>query len=213
MADARKPKRETGGVAYTAAASSKQFPKPSRREIAFAGRSNVGKSTLVNALSNRKNLARTSKTPGKTRMVFFYDVSPDCYFVDLPGYGYAQASRREQDSFSKVTNAYFEAGRPIGLVLLLLDIRRGFGDLDLQMLDYLCHFDLEWQVVLTKSDKLSRQAVLEAEREALEIIERYADQYGRKASPPLSVSAGLKPRDGKIMELRELIASHTSGAI
>lgn len=213
MAATRKPRRETAGVAYTAAATSSQFPKPSRREIAFAGRSNVGKSTLVNALSQRKNLARTSKTPGKTRMVFFYQVSPDCYFVDLPGYGYAQTSRRERDSFSKVTNAYFEAGRPIGLVLLLLDIRRGFGELDLQMLDYLCHFDLEWQIVLTKADKLSRQEVLKAEREALEVIQAYASQYGRKALPPLSVSAGLNPRDKKILELREIIAAHVDGAI
>ena len=208
-----KKKHETAGIPYKAAASGRQFPKAGKAEIAFAGRSNVGKSPLVNALSLRRNLARTSKTPGKTRLVFFYDVAPDHYYVDLPGYGYAKTSRDQLQAFSKVTNDYFEAKRPTALVLLLLDIRRGFGDLDLQMLDYLCHFDINWQVVLTKSDKLSRQAIHKAETEAMVVIRRFALQYNRPAYPPIAVSAGQKPRDRSILDLKELIAGHLAGTI
>jgi ribosome biogenesis GTP-binding protein YsxC/EngB len=124
MTQVAKGKKIQKSQGYIAAASAKQFPSPSRREIAFAGRSNVGKSTLINALSKRRNLARTSKTPGKTRLVFFYETErADLYFVDLPGYGYAKASRDELTSFSRVTDDYFKSGRPIGVVLLLIDIR------------------------------------------------------------------------------------------
>lgn len=207
MADIKKHKQESAGLPYLAAGSARQFPRAGKAEIAFAGRSNVGKSTLVNALSRRKKLARTSKTPGKTRLVFFYDVSPDYYFVDLPGYGYAKVSDGEKEAFSKVTDEYFEAERPTVLVLLLLDIRRGFGDLDLQMLDYLCHHGLTWQVVLTKADKLSRQAARRAEDQVMEVITSYAAQYGQEAHRPLSVSAGLRPQDEAIRDLKTLIES------
>ncbi len=212
MADTKKRKRETAGIAYVAAASSKQFPKPSKREIVFVGRSNVGKSSLVNALSKRKNLARTSKTPGKTRLVFFYDVSPDFYFVDLPGYGYAKTSQGEKQAFSRVTDQYFEAERPIALVLVLLDIRRGFGDADLQMLDYLSHYGMNWQVVLTKADKLSKQEVARAEQKALVLIRQYAEKEGRPALTPLSVSAGLNPSDQRMKMLEERILELTGSA-
>jgi ribosome biogenesis GTP-binding protein YsxC/EngB len=172
----------------------------------------VGKSTLINALSKRRNLARTSKTPGKTRLVFFYETErADLYFVDLPGYGYAKASRDELTSFSRVTDDYFKSGRPIGVVLLLIDIRRGFGDLDLQMLDYLCHFNIAWQVVLTKADKLSRQAIVKAEREAMAMIEKYADQYGHKAYAPISVAAGPSPRDLAVQSLERRIYNIVDG--
>ncbi|NLA70956.1 MAG: ribosome biogenesis GTP-binding protein YsxC [Clostridiaceae bacterium] len=210
MADTTKRKLDASGIAYTAAASKRQFPKPLRQEIVFVGRSNVGKSTLVNALSKRKNLARTSKTPGKTRLVFFYEASPDFYFVDLPGYGYAQASRDKQEAFSRVTDDYFNDDRPIALVLILLDIRRGFGTLDLQMLDYVCHHAIAWQVVLTKADKLSRQAALKAEREVMEVITQYADMYGHPALFPISVAAGLKPGDERMQCLENRIMEFIS---
>lgn len=212
MAKVKKRKQETAGIPYIAAASARQFPKPSRQEIVFVGRSNVGKSTLVNALSKRKNLARTSKTPGKTRLVFFYDVSPGLYFVDVPGYGYAKASGTQQEAFSKVTNEYFDSKRPIALVLLLLDIRRGLGPTDLQMLDYLCHHDMDWQVVLTKADKLSRQAALAAERQVMETMEELLADQGIQAYPPLSVSAGLSPLDERMQKLERRIRERTGGA-
>ncbi len=212
MTQAAKGKKRQKSQGYVAAASARQFPSPSRHEVAFAGRSNVGKSTLINALSKRKNLARTSKTPGKTRLVFFYETErDDLYFVDLPGYGYAKASRDEMTSFSRVTDDYFKSGRPIGVVLLLIDIRRGFGDLDLQMLDYLCHFNIAWQVVLTKADKLSRQAIVKAEREAMLTIEKYAAQYGHKSYTPISVSAGPSPGDAAVKSLERRIYNIVDG--
>ena len=206
MTNASGKKKKSKSQGYIAAAHARQFPAPSRHEVAFAGRSNVGKSTLVNALSKRKNLARTSKTPGKTRLVFFYETDrEDLYFVDLPGYGYAKASRDALSSFSRVTDDYFKSGQPVELVLLLIDIRRGFGDLDLQMLDYLCHFGIPWQVVLTKSDKLSRQAIVKAEREAMVVIEKFAAENGQMAYPPISIAAGVSPRDAAIQSLEKRI--------
>lgn len=201
-----KGKNKQRSLGYIAAARAQQFPSPSRREVAFAGRSNVGKSTLINALSKRKNLARTSKTPGKTRLVFFYETErPDLYYVDLPGYGYAKASRDELASFSRVTDDYFKSGRKVDVVLLLIDIRRGFGELDLQMLDYLCHFRIPWQIVLTKADKLSRQAIVKAEREAMATIEKYASEYGQQAYTPISVAAGPSPRGAAVQSLEKRI--------
>ncbi|NLA95977.1 MAG: YihA family ribosome biogenesis GTP-binding protein [Clostridiaceae bacterium] len=211
MANGKKRRNETAGIAYVAAASREQFPKPARREIVFAGRSNVGKSTLVNALSKRKNLARTSKTPGKTRLVFFYDVSPDFYFVDLPGYGFARISQGEKEAFSHVTDQYFESDRPVALVLVLIDIRRGFGEADHQMLEYLSHYDIDWQVILTKADKLSRQQTVKAEQEAMSVIRQYARE-GRLTLTPLSVSAGMNPRDARMKLLEERITELTGGA-
>ena len=191
---------------YIAAAHARQFPAPLQREVALAGRSNVGKSSLVNALCKRKNLARTSKTPGKTKMVFFYEADRgDVVYVDLPGYGYAQASRAAVSSLSRVTDDYFRSGRPVELVLLLIDIRRGFTDLDLQMLESLCHFDIPWQTVLTKADKLPRHAVVEAEREAMRVIETYAGRYGQRALPPISVAAGVRPGDAAVQWLQKKI--------
>ncbi len=213
MTQRAKDKKKQRSQGYIAAARAQQFPPPSRREVAFAGRSNVGKSTLINALSKRRNLARTSKTPGKTRLVFFYETErSDLYFVDLPGYGYAKASRDELTSFSRVTDDYFKSGRPIDVVLLLIDIRRGFGDLDLQMLDYLCHYHIPWQVVLTKADKLSRQAIVKAEREAMATIEKYAGEYDQKAYMPISVAAGPSPRDAAVQLLERRICEIIDGA-
>lgn len=206
MTQTPKGKNRRKAQGYIAAARAQQFPPPSRREVAFVGRSNVGKSTLINALSRRRNLARTSKTPGKTRLVFFYEAARhDLYYVDLPGYGYAKASQDELTSFSRVTDDYFKSGRPIDLVLLLIDIRRGFGDLDRQMLDYLCHFQIPWQVVLTKADKLSRQAIVKAEREAMLTIEKYAGLFEQKVYAPLSVAAGPSPRDTAVELLEKRI--------
>ena len=209
MSETKKKKHQTAGIAYQAAASSKQFPRPSRREIVLVGRSNVGKSSLVNALGKRKNLARTSKTPGKTRMVFFYELSPEYYLVDLPGYGYAKTSGSEKQAFSKVSDDYFRSARPIALVLLLLDIRRGLGDPDRQMLEFLSRQGSNWQLVLTKADKLSRSGIVKAEREVWAAVREYVEEAEGKVLPPISVSAGLTPRDERIRQLEERIAELT----
>lgn len=205
MAQGKKKKQSSAGIDFISAAKKAQFPPPVRDEVVFAGRSNVGKSTLVNALSRRKALARTSKTPGKTQLVFFYESWPDATLVDLPGYGYAKSSRSDIETFSRVTDDYLHADRPIAVVLILVDIRRGFGDLDLQMVHYVCHFGLPWQVVLTKADKLSRHAQIEAERDANEVIEAFNAAYRTDALPALSVAAGTAPNDRAMDQLKERI--------
>ena len=134
---------------------STQLPPSDRQEIVFAGRSNVGKSALLNKLFGRKNLARVSSVPGKTITVNFYDV--DGYrFVDLPGYGYAKISKTEKARFAELMEGYFTSGRNISLAVLLIDMRRAPTADDYTMLEFLNTNSIEYIVVLTKSDKLNR---------------------------------------------------------
>lgn len=134
---------------------STQLPPSDRQEIVFAGRSNVGKSSLLNKLFGRKNLARVSSVPGKTITVNFYDV--DGYrFVDLPGYGYAKISKAEKARFAELMEGYFTSGRNISLAVLLIDMRRTPTADDYTMLEFLNTNSIEYIVVLTKSDKLNR---------------------------------------------------------
>jgi len=132
-------------------------------EAAFMGRSNVGKSTLINGLLNRKKLARTSQTPGKTRLAHFYLVNERCYFVDLPGYGYAKVSKAEQEKWKVLVEGYLrrETKRPV-VSLLLLDCRHTPTAADRQLRDWLAHNELPFLAVLTKADKLSRSRVQRA---------------------------------------------------
>lgn len=132
---------------------SSQLPDSDRPEISFSGRSNVGKSSLINKLCSRKNLARVSATPGKTATINFYEVD-SCYFVDLPGYGYAKISKAEKKRFGELMEGYFQSGRPIRLVVQLIDMRHAPTADDLQMIDFLQQIGLPFVVVLTKADKL-----------------------------------------------------------
>lgn len=135
---------------------SSQLPQTEHLEFVFAGRSNVGKSSLINKLFNRKNLARVSAVPGKTATINFYRVEDIC-FVDLPGYGFAKVAKREKHRWSELIEGYFQADRNVGLVLLLVDMRHPPTALDLDMMDYLMATEYPFVIVLTKSDKLSRQ--------------------------------------------------------
>lgn len=132
-----------------------QLPQSDLPEICFSGRSNVGKSSLINKVFNRKNLARTSSKPGKTITINFYKAD-GVRFVDLPGYGYAKISKKETDRFSELMEGYFGSGRNIKLVLQLVDMRIGPTELDLQMIDYLKSFGFKFAVALTKCDKLNK---------------------------------------------------------
>lgn len=124
-------------------------------EIAFAGRSNVGKSSLLNALTGRKSLARTSNTPGRTRELNFFSLTTGLRLVDLPGYGYARVSRTEVDAWTELLKAYL-AGRPnLKRVLLMIDSRHGLKPSDLEMMDLFDEAAVVYQIVLTKVDKLS----------------------------------------------------------
>ncbi len=132
---------------------SKQIPTSERPEIVFSGRSNVGKSSLINKLCNRKKLAHTSGTPGKTATINFYSVDA-AYFVDLPGYGYAKTSHDERRRWDELINGYFASERKICLLVQLLDCRHAPSKDDESMLDYLRHYHIPFLPVLTKADKL-----------------------------------------------------------
>ncbi len=131
---------------------SKQLPKKDCPEFVFAGRSNVGKSSLINKLCNRKKLARVSSTPGKTATINFYKAG-EVYLVDLPGYGYAKTSQSERRRWDELINGYFEQNRDIKMLLQLLDSRHAPSKDDIGMMEYLKHYDVPFVAVLTKSDK------------------------------------------------------------
>jgi len=146
-----------------------EYPPPLRREIAFAGRSNVGKSSLLNALFGRK-LAKTSSTPGKTRSINFYGVNGEIYFVDLPGYGYAKASMSEREKWQRLITDYFESREDLSLVVMLVDIRHPLQPADEQMLEWLTHYSIPFVLVLTKADKLSKNRQLQMKRSITEEV-------------------------------------------
>ena len=124
--------------------------------IAFAGRSNVGKSSLVNSVLKRKTLARVSQMPGKTRTINFYLINDNFYIVDLPGYGYAKLSKEEKDSWGKTMELYFSESKNLKHLFLLLDIRHEPKETDRQMYEYCKYYNIPIDIIATKSDKISR---------------------------------------------------------
>ncbi len=132
-----------------------QYPPDNLPEIAFAGRSNVGKSSLLNLLTGRKSLAKVSGNPGKTRTINFYRVNDAFRIVDLPGYGYAQVAHEVSASWGAMMDAFFESRRNLRLVVQLVDVRHAPSAQDVQMYAYLRHYGLEGVVVATKADKVS----------------------------------------------------------
>ena len=131
------------------------LPESEYPEIVFSGRSNVGKSSLINRLLNRKALAKVSSTPGKTATINFYDIE-NAYLVDLPGYGYAKVSKSEQTRWAELMDGYFKQPRDIRLVVQLVDIRHSPTKLDIQMLEFLSDMGLPFIIALTKADKLKK---------------------------------------------------------
>lgn len=142
-----------------------QFPPDDLPEIALAGRSNVGKSSLINYLLNRRSLARTSSTPGKTQTVNFYEINGDFRFVDLPGYGYAKVSKAEKAKWAGFIDDYLRNRESLLQIFLLLDIRRKLSEQDIQMLEYIYSFGFEGRVILTKIDKLNQSQIMKSKRE------------------------------------------------
>ncbi|HIY33986.1 MAG TPA: ribosome biogenesis GTP-binding protein YihA/YsxC [Candidatus Eubacterium faecigallinarum] len=134
-----------------------QLPESDLPEIAFAGRSNVGKSSLLNKLFNRKQLARVSSVPGKTVTINFYGVD-DVKFVDLPGYGYAKISKQELKRFSELMEGYFNSNRKIALVVQLIDMRHPLTADDKGMIEFMKALDIPFIIVMTKADKLKKKA-------------------------------------------------------
>ena len=135
--------------------SLEQMPPSDMPEVCFSGRSNVGKSSLINKVLNRKNLARVSQTPGKTVTINFYRL-PDFRLCDLPGYGYAKVPFKEKSRWAELMEGYFRSSRDIRLVLQLADMRHKITDYDISMLEFLKYYGIPYAVVLTKCDKLNK---------------------------------------------------------
>ena len=149
-----------------------KLPETKRPEIAFAGKSNVGKSALINALMNRKALARTSSQPGKTQTINFYNINEAMYLVDLPGYGYAKVSPSEKAKWGKMIEKYLHTSKDLKAVFLLVDIRHEPSANDKQMYDWILHNGYEPIIIATKLDKLKRSQVqksIKAVREGLKL--------------------------------------------
>ncbi len=140
----------------TIAATLEQYPEENIVEIAFAGRSNVGKSSFINSIINRKNLARTSSKPGKTRTVNFYNVNEEFRLVDLPGYGYAAVSKAEKDNWATIIETYLNNRKNLYEVILLVDIRHEPTANDIQMYNWILSFGFAGFVVANKADKISK---------------------------------------------------------
>lgn len=157
-------------------ASPKQFPETTQKEIVMVGKSNVGKSSLINALTNRKKLAYVGQRPGKTRLINFYHINDDVILTDVPGYGFANRSKAEQIQYGRLMDGYFELRHP-ELMLVLVDVRRGVSQDDVTMLDFAIHNNINYALVLTKTDKLSRSKIasikqkLKKEYEGIKILE------------------------------------------
>lgn len=142
----------------TSAANITQLPQDSGIEIAFAGRSNAGKSTALNALTNQKNLARTSKTPGRTQLINLFEIEPEYKLVDLPGYGYAAVPEQMKLQWQKSLGEYLQKRECLQGLVVLMDIRHPLKDLDQQMIEWAVASELPVLLLLTKADKLSQSA-------------------------------------------------------
>ena len=177
--------------------TSAQLPESTLPEIAFAGRSNVGKSSLLNSLFGRKKLAKVSQTPGKTSTINFF-LTDDARFVDLPGYGYAKVSKSEKGRWAELIEGYFNQERNFALVCSLIDIRHPASDLDENMVGFLQEAELPYLIVLTKGDKLSKSKCLQ-QRAAIK------RQLGIDDGTPMVVTSSLK-KSG-MDELRAAIAA------
>ncbi|MBP9997456.1 MAG: YihA family ribosome biogenesis GTP-binding protein [Lachnospiraceae bacterium] len=132
------------------------LPENVHPEVAFAGKSNVGKSSLINALMNRKSYARTSSQPGKTQTINFYNINDEVYFVDLPGYGYANANEAVKAKWGKMIEKYLHTSKALQTVFLLIDIRHAPGRNDIDMYNWILHNGYEPIIIATKADKIKR---------------------------------------------------------
>lgn len=182
-----------------------RLPDTGMPEMAFAGKSNVGKSSLINGLMNRKSLARTSGQPGKTQTINFYKVNREMYLVDLPGYGYARVSQSEKEKWGKMIERYLHTSRNLKAVFLLIDIRHAPSANDCQMYEWILHNGFRPIIIATKLDKLKRSQVqknLKILREGLRL---------EKDVTVIPFSAETKQGREEIWELIDRFADPDSG--
>ena len=175
------------------------LPQNALPEVAFAGKSNVGKSSLINALMNRKSYARTSAQPGKTQTINFYNINGELYFVDLPGYGYANVAQSVKEQWGKMIERYLHRSKQLKTVFLLIDIRHAPGENDIRMYDWIKANGFEPVIIATKADKIKRSQIdkcLKVIRETLEV---------EKGTVMIPFSAETKQGREEVYELLEKI--------
>lgn len=153
------------------------LPEGDRAEIAFIGRSNVGKSSLINAFLGRRDLARTSNTPGRTQELNFFDLSGDLYIVDLPGYGYAKVSKSQVANWTKLMKAYLRGRASLRLVLVLVDARHGLKPSDIEMMKMLDESAVPYRIVFTKRDKIKNEQAKKLEEKTQTILKKHAAAF------------------------------------
>ncbi len=158
---------------YTSASSADSLPPDEGHEVAFAGRSNAGKSSAINRICQQKSLARTSKTPGRTQLINFFSVSPLNKLTDLPGYGYAKASHSKQRQWLELLEYYFTHRQALKGTIIVMDIRHPFQDSDQNMIDWCVHHQSDIHILLNKSDKLSRNQAHKQLQTANKILSQY----------------------------------------
>ena len=183
-------------------AALKQLPETQRPEIAFAGRSNVGKSSLVNALTSRKTLAKTSNTPGRTQQLNYFNLGDRLYMVDMPGYGYAKVSKSQRDEWTQLIFDYLRGRPTLQTVLILVDARHGLKDTDETLMDMLDETAVQYRIILTKSDKVK---IPELEKHTENIEAKLKKRPA--AYPKISTTSSVKGYG--IPELRATILSYS----
>ncbi len=177
------------------------LPPPDLPEICFAGRSNVGKSSLINALTNQKGLARASNTPGRTRELNYFNLSDRIRLVDLPGYGYARASKTDIAYWTRLTRRFLRGRAPLRRVFLLIDSRRGIKDPDTEVMAILDEAAVPYQIVLTKIDKLKKGQLAQVEQETLAKIAKRPAAYPGLIITSSEKKSGLSILKAEIVSL------------
>ena len=173
------------------AASEKQFVRDGMPQLAFAGRSNVGKSSVINRLVNRKNFARVGASPGKTSQINYFKIDGKLYLVDLPGYGYAKVSKTERDRWGKLMESYLSGGS-VSHIFMLIDIRHEPTAADKQMLEWIIYYGIPYTLIATKADKLSRSKRQQAANANAKLL----------GAPPWALCYSAETGDGR----EELVA-------
>jgi len=187
----------------TSAADISSLPKLNLPAVAFAGRSNVGKSSLINTILNRKNFARISSSPGKTRLINYYTINDTFHLVDLPGYGYAKVPLKIRQKWRLLIEHFLSKSDALKLVVLIVDIRRGLMDQDVELLEWLMFNNLDVQVVITKSDKVSKQKALKMKHEII--------RQNNLPTEPILFSAVQKRGVGELWSSIKLATSQEPG--
>lgn len=170
----------------TSVGAGSAYPPPERAEIAIVGKSNVGKSSLINHLCGNKKLAKTSQTPGKTRLINFFLLNRDFYLVDLPGYGFARASKTEQAGWGSLMEQYLSSGR-VQHLFLLIDIRHAPTAEDRQMFEWVLYYGLPFTLIATKADKIAKSKRRQAANQAAKLL----------GAPPGAIPYSSESGDGK----------------